>query len=540
MRAEDLSMTELLKIDPKKGFPLFGSHRIVITGISSLRRFGDDLTHHLGLDSMGRLLARVGYENGLTAAAVIGDMYDFDSRLEWFHACKVVMRVAGIVEQEITRWEYEEEKNRMRFEGIWHDSFEALNYLNKKTGLSPQPICNLLSGFLSGYASAVFGREILVRETACKAAGSPECTFSAYFPEEGGEELKAFRDSLTLSTLEGDISRLEAELKQSREDLAKSEAEIARLKKQARVMKQSSGIVYRGKSMANLMMLAEKIAATDLSVLIQGESGTGKELVARFIHDHSGRKRKPFFAINCAALPSNLLETELFGYTKGAFTGADSNRKGLLLDADGGTFFLDEVGEMPLALQAKLLRVLQEKEVRPVGGSQNMPLDVRIVAATNRDLKQMIEKGDFREDLFYRLSVFPLNVEPLRRRKEDILILARHFLSRMKPSHPGLEPEVVRCLENHSWPGNIRELENTMEYALVMSPEAKISPAHLPSSITQSAGSPLQSIMSELPSLEELELRYANMVLEHTSGNKTEAARILGIGTTTLWRYLQK
>jgi transcriptional regulator with PAS, ATPase and Fis domain len=292
--------------------------------------------------------------------------------------------------------------------------------------------------------------------------------------------------------------------------------------------------------MANVIALAEKIAQTDSTVLIQGESGTGKELIARFIHEHSPRSRHPFMAVNCAALPANLLESELFGYVKGAFTGADGNKKGLLLEAGSGTFFLDEVSELPVLLQAKLLRVLQEKEIRPVGGVRNVPIKVRVIAAANRDLKQMMEKGDFREDLYYRLAVFPLTIEPLRRRKEDILILARHFLMRLKPNHPGFAPEVVRCLESYHWPGNIRELENTIEYASVIAPDEKITPAHLPPSITQNARDPLLLLTSERPSLKELEHRYVNLILEHTQGNKLEASRILGIGTTTLWRYLQK
>jgi DNA-binding NtrC family response regulator len=540
MRADDLAMEELLKTDPVKGFPLFGSHRIMVTGIFALRRFGDDLTQGLGLERMGRLLARLGYENGLTAATVMAEMYDFDSRWEWFLAGKTLMRTAGVVDQEITEWEYDAATNQVRFQGIWHDSFEALNFRAQMPDPSPQPICNLLAGLLSGYASGVFGREILVRETSCMARGNPVCAFEGRSLGEHDQELKSFRDYLTLETLDDDIARLKAELKQSREELARREAEIERLKKQTVPAETASGIVYRGKSMANVIALAEKIARTDATVLIQGESGTGKELIARFIHEHSPRREKPFLAVNCAALPPNLLESELFGYVKGAFTGADGHHKGLLLEAGKGTFFLDEISELPLALQAKLLRVLQEREIRPVGGTRNVPVNVRVIAAANRDLKQMTEKAAFREDLYYRLAVFPLTIDPLRRRREDILILARHFLNRLKPNHPGFAPEVVRCLETYAWPGNIRELENTIEYASVIAPDEKITPAHLPPAITQENQDPLSALGSDQPSLKELELRYVNLILEHTRGNKAEAARILGIGATTLWRYLKK
>jgi transcriptional regulator with PAS, ATPase and Fis domain len=292
--------------------------------------------------------------------------------------------------------------------------------------------------------------------------------------------------------------------------------------------------------MANVIALAEKISRTDATVLIQGESGTGKELIARFIHGHSPRREKPFMAVNCAALPPNLLESELFGHVKGAFTGADGHHKGLLLEADKGTFFLDEISELPLSLQAKLLRVLQEKEIRPVGGTKNVPVNVRVIAAANRDLKQMTEKGAFREDLYYRLAVFPLTIEPLRHRREDILILARHFLNRLKPDHPGFAPEVVRCLETYPWPGNIRELENTVEYASVIAPDEKITPAHLPPAVTKDTRDPLSVLNSDRPSLKDLEQRYIRLILDHTGGNKAEAARVLGIGATTLWRSLKK
>ena len=396
MRANDLAIEELLKIDPEKGFPLFGSHRIMVTGIFALRRFGDDLTQGLGFEGMSRLLARLGYENGLTAATVIADMYDFDSRREWFLAGKVLMRMAGVVDLEILEWEYHEAQNRVRFKGIWHDSFEAVNFRAQMPEPSPQPICNLLTGLLSGYASGVFGREIFVRETTCEAHGDKVCTFEGRSLDEDDQDLQTFRDYLTLPTLDGDIARLKTELAQSQKELARRESEIERLKQAPRPQETPSGIVYRAKSMGQVMALAQKIAQTDSTVLIQGESGTGKEVIARFIHDHSPRRQSPFLAVNCAALPANLLESELFGHVRGAFTGADSNKKGLLLEAGNGTFFLDEVSEMPVALQAKLLRVLQEKEIRPVGGTRHLPIGVRVMAAANRDLKLLMEKGEFR------------------------------------------------------------------------------------------------------------------------------------------------
>jgi transcriptional regulator with PAS, ATPase and Fis domain len=292
--------------------------------------------------------------------------------------------------------------------------------------------------------------------------------------------------------------------------------------------------------MSKLLIRAEKVAATHSTVLIQGESGTGKEVIARFIHRHSASSGKSFMAINCAALPPNLLESELFGHVKGAFTGASSEKKGLFVEAGEGTLFLDEVGEIPLEMQAKLLRALQEREVRQVGGLKDYPVHARIIAATNRDLQEMVKEGRFREDLYYRLAVFPLFVAPLRERREDILLLARNFLARIQPDSAGFSPKAVRQMEAYAWPGNVRELENWVEYAVVVAGREKILPEHFPMPTTASSRDTLSAFVADFPTMEELEQRYTKLVLEHTAGNRTEAARLLGIGASTLWRHLKE
>jgi transcriptional regulator with PAS, ATPase and Fis domain len=232
------------------------------------------------------------------------------------------------------------------------------------------------------------------------------------------------------------------------------------------------------------------------------------------------------------------LESELFGHVKGAFTGADSTHKGLLLETGKGSFFLDEIGELPLELQSKFLRVLQEKEVRPVGGLKSIPLEARIIAATNRDLKSLVKEKMFREDLYYRLAVFPLTVKPLRDRKEDILLLSRHFLEKLQPGHPGFSPAAIRMMEAYPWPGNIRELENCIEYAVILAGQDRIMPEHFPKAM--SSEDPLTAISSDFPSFRELEKRYTRLVLKSTNQNKTQAARILGTSVTTLWRRLKE
>jgi two-component system response regulator HydG len=290
------------------------------------------------------------------------------------------------------------------------------------------------------------------------------------------------------------------------------------------------------------LKLAETVGPTDSTVLISGESGTGKEVLARYLHELSGRADGPFVSINCGALPENLLESELFGHVRGSFTGAVRDKQGLFVAAKGGTFFLDEVGEMSPATQVKLLRVLQEREVIPVGATEAVPVDVRIVAATNRDLDEEIRKGGFRSDLFYRLNVITLHLPPLRDRPDDVPLLADHFLQRFAASRGRkvrLAPETLEAMQGYDWPGNVRELENALERAAVMTPGEDIGPGALPAKITERAPQPLvQASLPPNPTLEIIERAYIHWVLQAEGGNKTRAAEVLGIDPSTLYRKL--
>jgi DNA-binding NtrC family response regulator len=291
-----------------------------------------------------------------------------------------------------------------------------------------------------------------------------------------------------------------------------------------------------------LLTLVGKVAGTNASILIAGESGTGKELVARAVHFHSARAKGPFLAINCGALNENLLESELFGYEKGAFTGASAARKGLLEAADGGTIFLDEVGEMPMALQVKLLRALQEREVIPVGGRAPVAFDARVVAATNRDLEAEVRAGRFREDLFYRLSVIPVAVPPLRERSGDIPLLARHFAARfgreMGTPDVDFSPDALAALAGYRWPGNIRELMNAIERAVALG-GGRVALEHLPEKI-RAARSVTNDPEGAILTIDEVERRQIFAALERTDGNKSRAAELLGIDLSTLYRKLRR
>jgi len=291
--------------------------------------------------------------------------------------------------------------------------------------------------------------------------------------------------------------------------------------------------------------LAETVAPTDSTVLLSGESGTGKEVVAQYIHRLSERSEKPFFSINCGALPDSLLESELFGHVKGSFTGAVKDKDGLLVAADGGTLFLDEIGEMSAATQVKLLRAIQEREVFPVGSTEAVSVDVRIIAATNRDLEEEMRKGTFRSDLYYRLNVIQLHLPPLRERREDVELLARHFLERLSEREEGeprqLGEDVMALLKGYDWPGNVRELENALERAAVVAEGREIQVAHLPERVRER---PEQRLVDDAtppnPTMEVIERAYIHWVLQAEGGNKTRAAEVLGIDPSTLYRKLNR
>ena len=303
--------------------------------------------------------------------------------------------------------------------------------------------------------------------------------------------------------------------------------------------------IGKAKRFLDVLKLAEQVAPTDSTVLIQGESGTGKEVVAKYIHTLSDREDGPFLSLNCGALPETLLESELFGHTKGSFTGAVRDKQGLFAAARGGTFFLDEVGEMPSSLQVKLLRVLQEREVIPVGATEAIPVDVRIVAATNRNLEEEVRRGSFRADLFYRLNVIALELPPLRERRDDLLLFIEAFLQRLSTEEgagpKALAAEALDAVMVYDWPGNVRELENALEHAVVLSRSDIIDTASLPDRITRRRKDPLVAEQSYTnPTLEVIERAYIMYVLQAEGGNKTRAAEALGIDPSTLYRKLSR
>jgi DNA-binding NtrC family response regulator len=315
------------------------------------------------------------------------------------------------------------------------------------------------------------------------------------------------------------------------------------LRRELRRQHNFSEIIGKSEVLQGVFDLVKKVAGTSANVLLQGESGTGKELIARSIHFNSGRAEEPFVAINCGALPESLLESELFGHTKGSFTGAITDRKGHFRSATGGTLFLDEIGEMPLPLQVKLLRALQEHEVTPIGSSVAEKFDTRILAATNKDLANEVKEGRFREDLYYRLNVIEITLPPLRTRREDIPLLVKHFAARSARSqNVGEKPisrQAMSALVNYEWPGNVRELENAVERAVILGTN-EIDIDSLPPKVRQNSSYEIRDTEGFRPTLEEMERRYVVEILATVADDKTQAANILGIDLSTLYRKLKR
>lgn len=532
MQALDFDLNELLYRLPDSGIIQFMGQRVLIFDALALGLLREELITTLGLSAARGILTRFGYAHGWRTAELLRRDYPEFFKDGWsgphLHALHGLVTPA-------THSRSDGEGEKALVEGTWHDSYEAEQH-RLHFGLSSEPTCWTLTGFASGFVSNRTGREVYFLETTCCGMGDPICKIEGRFKEKWGESIISELTYYHMDSVDAVLAELMAKVKDVEKELKKRQRQLSCFDMENDLPCGSC----RSPAMLKTIDLAKRVARTDSSVVISGETGVGKERIARFLHDSSLRSSRPFVAINCGALTESLLESELFGYAKGAFTGAVKDTIGLFEAANGGTLFLDEIGEISPGMQVKILRVLQEREIRRIGENKSRPVDFRILSATNRNLAEEVTAGRFRQDLYYRLRVIELKVPPIRERREDILPLARVFLAesaqRTKRNIVAFTPQAAKQLTGYYWPGNVRELQNVVEYAVALATGDRIGMEDLPDELRTTAIEPWEQ--GHIHSLDEVEKNYILSVLETMGGNKTKTAEALNIGIATLYRKL--
>ena len=461
-------LTELLEFRPDQGIIRLHEQRVVILSAAAMGLLRKELIDTLGVETARRIFLRFGFADGYHDAVSLRDRSKWTTLLEGLPAGVELHRLEGIVRANIVTLEHEPLSGRFHEDVEWHDSYVAEQHLHHH-GTSDTPVCWSLAGYASGYASACLGQEIYFKETACFAQGAPSCSVVGKDAAQWGDELETFRADFhgadlgrAIEHVRDTVHRRLQELERRERLVAKRERELDALRDRVSRHAAARHFIAGTNVMKDVLELAARVAPLDTTVLVCGESGTGKEYIVRMIHDQSARRDGPFVSINCAALTETLLESELFGHVRGAFTGAVREKTGLFEVASNGTLFLDEIGEVAPTVQAKLLRALQEREIRRVGGERTIKINARIVAATNRDLHAAVAAGTFREDLYFRLGAFVITIPPLRERREDIPALVHAFVrraaSRVNRDVTTISSEAMTALMRYRWPGNIREL----------------------------------------------------------------------------------
>ncbi|MFH2051974.1 MAG: sigma-54-dependent Fis family transcriptional regulator [bacterium] len=536
MRIDDLKINELLEFDSEEGVVRFAGERAVIIDATANGKLRKELVGQFGLTAARAILTRFGFVQGWRMADAMQDLFQWESEDEWHHACGRIHMLGGMYRLGPSP------QGSLTKEGLTLvDSYEAEQHI-AHLGLSDTSVCWTICGLTSGYLSRALGQEIYVLEDKCIGRGDAVCHLVGRTIEDWGEghaeELRFYQVEDLKEWLEPSLQKITENLKAAERKLRERQRALARLVPD---VDNPDGIIVRSAAMRKVVDLARRIAKVDFTVLITGESGAGKELIARLVHNQSSRAHGPFVAVNCGAITESLLESELFGHERGAFTGALQARIGLFEAANGGTLLLDEIGDVTPGMQVKLLRVLQEREIRRVGENRSRPVNVRVIAATNHELAVDINEGTFRQDLFYRLNVVQLHVPPLRERRDDILPLARVLLAdaskKCARQVTGLTPRAADQLLRYDWPGNVRELDNAMESAVAIGRGSRIEVDDLPETVRRAVPSP--SLSGPVRALGEIERDYILAVLDLHEGNKTRTAKELGIGSATLYRKLK-
>jgi DNA-binding NtrC family response regulator len=552
-RTEPMDLTQLnlqtvLDFRPDRGIIRLHEQRVVILSAAAMGLLSKELIATLGVDATRRLMLRFGYADGYHDAVSLRERSNWTTPVEGLRAGAVLHRLEGIVRTEIGKLEHDVESGRFEERVFWHDSYAAEQHVHHY-GKSELPVCWSLAGYASGYASACLGQEIYFRENECLAQGAGRCSVVGKDAASwDDDDLEALRFDFRSADLAEQVERVRdavherlKELERRERHVAKRERELDLLRERVARHAASKHFIAGSAAMQEVLELAGRVAPLDTTVLVYGESGTGKEFIVRLIHDQSPRASGPFVSINCAALTETLLESELFGHVRGAFTGAVRDKPGLFEVAGNGTLFLDEIGEVAPTVQAKLLRALQEREIRRVGAERNISINARVVAATNRDLRAAVEAGTFREDLYFRLGAFVITVPPLRERREDIPRLVHDFLRRaamrMKKDVEAVSADAMTALMNYSWPGNVRELEHAIERAVIVARGVSIKVRELPPEVLQKGRMRASDDNLDLKDKERVMIERA---LDRYRGNRRQAAGALKISTVTLWRKMKQ
>jgi transcriptional regulator with GAF, ATPase, and Fis domain len=471
-------LTETLAFSPGDGRVWLNDQRIVLWRSSTYGALRRELIASLGQRQARSLLTRVGYAAGARDAELVRSMWPDSDPANAFHAGPRMHKVEGIVRPETIAFEFDIARGDFFADYWWHDSSEDDEHI-AAFGVGTEPACWMQVGYASGYASAFMGKMIVYRETVCRSSGAEVCRVTGRPAEQwddAEEDLSYFAPDAAAVQVRRKLVRVAADLGSQR--LPEHPAAVL----QGEVSMQ--GLIGISSAFSTARHLIERVAPTQATVLFTGASGVGKELFAQTLHAISPRAAKPFIAINCAAIPDTLIESELFGVERGAFTGASVSRPGRFERAAGGTLFLDEIASLSFVAQGKLLRVLQERRIERVGGTKVIDVDVRVIAATNVSLRDEVAAGRFREDLFFRLNVFPITLPPLKERRDDIPLLMQAFLKRYCAQHerdvPGFTHRAVRALLQYDFPGNVRELQNLVERGVIMAaPDELIDVHHL-------------------------------------------------------------
>lgn len=541
MKATDLHLLELLNINENEGSIRFKDRRMLLWDADAFGSLRRELIDLLSLEQAQAILKRFGFANGYRDALMTESLLHWDNDEEWWRACPILQSQEGKVQPTVKHLKVDRAAKIFEMEVVWNHSYEAEQHL-RVLGKSDHPVCWTLAGVASGFATALMSEECIVVETQCVASGADCCkvvgkTRRAW--AELGDDVAAHYKAEPLAE---ELLARDRESRTEGHRQARREREQAERKQVSK--RRPKELVCVSPTMARVLTLCETVANVNSPALLTGESGVGKERIARYIHQQSAHNQGRFTVVDCSALQEAPLETQLFGHLAGSLPGVEGARLGLLERPECGTLYLQQISEMSPALQVKLLRVLQDGEVWPIGALEPRPVQVRVLASTNRDLEERAQQGQFRTDLLYRLSVVTIDVPALRARSEDILPLARLYMktscAQAGMPEKTLSAEAAEALTEHPWPGNVVELENAIDRAVILTAgRTKIAREDLPNAISSISEHVGNVHHDEVMPIAELERRYVLEVLERYNGNRTRTAKALGIGANTLWRKLK-